>query len=65
MRVVRDNGLRTADYQRVIGWGKLDVVVVDAAVPMLGAGAFDEALRGLDCTDGTDRREDEIGKFWE
>lgn len=63
MRVVSDDGFCSADDERVIGRRKLHVVVVDAAVPVLGAGAFHEAFRGLDGTDGTDGREDEIGKF--
>lgn len=57
VRVVRDDGLRTADYERVVGWGQLHVVVVDAAVPVLGTGAFDEAFWSLDRTDGADGRE--------
>lgn len=41
------------------------MVVVNTAVPVLGAGAFDEAFRGLDRTDGTDGREDQVRIFWE
>lgn len=41
------------------------MVVVDTAVPVLGAGAFHEAFRGLDRTDGTDGREDQVRIFWE
>ena len=65
MWVVRDDGLRAADDERVVGWWELDVIIVDTAVPVLGTGAFDEAFRGLDRTDGTDGREDQVRIFWE
>lgn len=57
MGVVRDDSFGTADYECVVRRRKLDVVVVDMAVPMLSASAFDEAFRGFDRTDGTDGRE--------
>lgn len=41
------------------------MVVVDAAVPVLGAGAFDEAFWGLDRTDGASGREDQVRIFGE
>lgn len=63
--VVRNDGLRAADYERVVGRRQLHVVVVDAAVPVLGAGAFDEAFWGLDRTDGASGREDQVRIFGE
>lgn len=63
MRVVGDDGFGPANDERVVGWRKLHVVVVDATVPVLGARALHEAFGGLDGTDGTDGREDEIRKF--
>lgn len=41
------------------------MVVVDTAVPVLGAGAFDEALGGLDGTNSTDGREYQVREFWQ
>lgn len=41
------------------------MVVVDAAVPVLGTGAFDEAFWRLDSPDGAGGREDQVRIFGE